>query len=198
MLTFEQFLHIFPSAFAILLCVLSRYDSQWIDHKVESEMAVSSPPAAHNLIIYVQQVANGAASLNVHIINVLLFVAGSLCAVFDWPRCLSAYPIITCIVLFALVFYDVIIKAVTIPLSIFDRLPPPAVVPAGRLGRIVHRFRQWPPSARLRWEQIALNVAVLVLIGVGVLLGGGEDVGGRCLAGPNSPALHAVSHGKAG
>jgi hypothetical protein len=176
LLTFEHWLHVFPSLFAILLCLLSRFDHLWIAAKVRAAMTAEA--AADAMIINVQQIASGAASLNIHLINVFLFIAGALCAVFDWPRCVSAIPIFICILGIVLVVADVFISGIVIPLANFEREAPPGQ----RRG-----YRGWfrpPHSERLFWEQVLLNVIVLALIAIGLVLGGGDDANGRCAGKP--------------
>ena len=180
LLTFEHWLHVFPSLFAIMLCLLSRFDHLWIGAKVRAGMTAEGAPDA--MVINVQQIAGGAASLNIHLVNVFLFIAGALCAVFDWPRCTSAIPIFICIPGIVLVVADVFISGIVIPLANFEREAPP-VQRRAWLGW----FRP-PHSERLFWEQILLNIIVLALISIGIALGGGDDVNARC----TGKAVHAV------
>lgn len=174
----EELIHLFPSLFAILLCGISKFDHYWIDAKVEGQLSRGAKPQPGK-IVEAQQFANGAATLNIHLVNVLLFVAGAILAVFDWPSCQVAWPLITCVLLFALVLYDLFVTAICTQLSMFDREPITKSI--SRIGPW-RWFRNLAPSARLRWEQIAFNVVIVALVVIGVGLGGTENSVGICKA----------------
>jgi hypothetical protein len=172
----EEFIHLFPSFFAIILCIISKFDHYWIDAKLQNEIGRGATPDPAR-ITSAKQIANGAAALNIHLVNVLLFFAGAILAVFDWPPCRLVWPLAVCVVLFALIFYDVLVTALRTPFHSFDREPLPPNTSRCWLWR---RFRNWPPSVHLRWEQIAFNVIVIALIVIGVQMGGVEDAKGVC------------------
>ncbi len=174
----EEFIHLFPALFAILLCVISKFDHYWIDAKIQNEIGRGKTPDLAK-IAATKQIANGAAALNIHLVNVLLFFAGAILAVFDWPRCMSVWPLATCIVLFGLILYDVLVTAVRIPFASFDRDPVPLNASRFRPWR---GFKNWPPSARLRWKQISFNLVVILLVVAGVEMGGIRDERGICKA----------------
>jgi hypothetical protein len=179
----EEFIHLFPSFFAIILCIISKFDHYWIDAKVQNETGRGATPTAA-LIASAKQIANGTAALNIHFINVLLFFAGAILAVFDWPPCQMVWPLAMCVVLFAFIFYDVLVTALCTPLELFDRKP--IEQNTSRCG-LWRWLRNLPPSARLRWEQIAFNLIIIVLVVIGVVIGGAEDARGVCKA-ENPPA----------
>jgi hypothetical protein len=174
-----QFIHLFPSFFAILLCVVSRFDHLWIDAKVRSDLTTGAAPNPP-LIAAATQLANGAAALNIYLVNVLLFFAGAILAVFDWPRCQVTWPLTVCIILFAVILYDLFILGVRVRFDSFDRDP----LQQTTVGFPPLRWlRNLPPSKRLRWEQIAFNVIIIALVVAGALLGGSEDTRGVCKSG---------------
>jgi hypothetical protein len=114
----ETFLHVFPPLFGILLCLLSALDRLWITAKVTRELSPGLLPNEN--VLQVAAIANGAAALNIHLVNVILFFAGSLLAVFDWPSCQSYWPIVLCIVMFSLVLYDLIVTVNMTAFSYYD------------------------------------------------------------------------------
>jgi hypothetical protein len=172
----EQFLHLFPALFAILLCFLSKIDHLWIDAKLQNELARGKSPNLA-LIASTKLIANGAAALNIHIINVLLFFAGAIFAVFDWPPCQLVWPLTICVILFVFILYDVLITSVHTPFEAFDRTPNPPDTSSFRLWRWM---RNRHPSVRLRWEQIAFNLIIIGLVIGGAQLGGAKDARGLC------------------
>lgn len=183
--SFEQFLHLFPSLFAILLCFLSKADHLWIDAKIRNEVARGASPNQAR-IASAKQIANGAATLNIHIVNALLFFAGSLFAVFDWPPCRSAWPLTICLILFVFTLYDVLITSVRTPFAAFDRKPVTLNTSRCRLWRWI---RNQSSTDRLRREQIAFNLIVIGLVVAGVQLGGAKDARGICKV--DTPESHS-------
>jgi hypothetical protein len=179
--TAEEFIHVFPSLFAIILCILSKYDHYWIDAKVQNAIGGGATPHA-GLIASAKQIANGAAALNIHFINVLLFFLGAVLAIFDWPSCLIVWPLIISLILFAFIFYDVLVTALSTPLDSFDRQP---IAPNASWFGPWRCLRNLPPSARLRWEQIGFNAIIIALVVIGAVLGGAENARGICK--PESP-----------
>ena len=167
-LSFEEFLHLFPPLFGIILCVLSWADEVYINAKLRAELESEGVPDGQ--ILATQDIANGAVALSSYILNVLLFNAGSLLAIFDWPPCLIAGPLIACIIFLAVAFHDVLVKAVSTPLSRFQS---PAATPRLIFGNI-------SLSKVLLIDQVALNVVIIVLIVLGGWLGGAEDKAGWC------------------
>jgi len=185
LLSIEEFLHLFPAFFAIFLCIISKYDHYWIDAKLQNEIAKGATPDLAK-IASAKQIANGAAALNIHLVNVLLFFAGAILAVLEWPPCQLVWPLTMCVVLFALIFYDVLVTALRFPFELFDQEPNPPNTSRCGLWR---KFRNWPPSVRLRWEQIAFNLIVIMLVIIGVEMGGAEDARGICKAeSPRAPS----------
>jgi hypothetical protein len=102
--TYEQFIHLFPSIFGIVLCFFSKLDHYWIDWKVQTEIGGGAQPDPGH-IGSAKQIANGSAALNIHFVNVLLFIAGAIFAVLDWPQCMTILPLTACVVLFCWIFY---------------------------------------------------------------------------------------------
>jgi hypothetical protein len=179
----DGFIHLFPSFFAIVLCIISKFDHYWIDAKIQNEIGRGATPDPAR-ITSAKQIANGAAALNIHLVNVLLFVAGAILASLEWPSCRLVWPLAMCVMLFALIFYDVLVIALRTPFDSFDREP---IAPNTSRCGLWRRFRNWPPSVRLRWEQISFNLIVIVLVVIGAEMGGAEDARGICKA-ENPPA----------
>jgi hypothetical protein len=93
------------------------------------------------------------------------------------------------VVLFAVIFYDVLVTALRTPFASFDREP---VAPNTSRCRL-WRLRKWPPSVRLRREQILFNLIVIVLVVIGVEMGGAENARGVCKAeSPPAPSSRTL------
>jgi hypothetical protein len=179
LLSLDEFLRLFPPLFGILLCLLSSLDHLWIGKKIERELESADMEFKSRTV----RIANGAASLNVHIVNVILFVAGALLAVFDWPGCELFVPIVICIVMFAVVVYDLVIILASTPFEIFDVKPEDGSARDGsRLAK--SRAGMWvmslAPAWRLRLEQIGFNCIIILLIIGGIALGGARDTKSIC------------------
>lgn len=172
----EGFIHFFPPLFAILLCFLSRLDHFWIDWKLDQELPRDIDPS---LRAATKGVANGSAAINIHLVSVLLFFAGAILAVLDWPSCLSFWPLAVCIVLFSLILYELVITVLPTQLEAIDREP----VKENRSPLACWRsFRKKPVGDQLRWQQIAFNLIIIAMMTVGLTLGGDKNSKGICRA----------------
>jgi hypothetical protein len=172
----QQFLHLFPSLFALLLCLMSRLDRHWIDWKLDRELPAGMD---RNLRIVAKLVANGAAALNVYVINLILFFAGVILAVFDWPRCFFVWPLLCSIVIFSLVIYELLITVLPTP---FESMDADLVEEYRSRVALWRWFRNRPVGEQLLLEQVAFNVMVIILLVLGVMLGGANDDFGSCTA----------------
>lgn len=175
----DLFLRTFPSVFGIIISFISWSDERYIDAKVEGDQEIRG--SFEEQIKVIQNIANGAVALSTYVLNVLLFNAGALLAILEWPRCLIPLPLLTCILLLALAFHDVLFKAVLIPFSHY-RLP--SCRSAGALERSGRRmFGSISLCNRLVMDQVLLNLAVILLILIGAYLGGAADQSGLCKVG---------------
>jgi hypothetical protein len=186
-LSAEQFIHFFPSLFAILLCFLSKLDHFWIDWKLDRELPPTINPA---LRAATKGVANGAAAMNIHLVNILLFFAGSMLTVFDWPWCLTVWPLVLCVLLFSLILYELVITALPTSFESIDREP---IEESRSRWRCLRSFRKMPVGDQLRWQQIAFNLVIILMMVGGLALGGAKNSRGICKV-EASPAPVEVHH----
>ena len=158
-LSFEQVLHLFPSGFGIVLCVLSRFDNIWIDAKISTELNTSTPQPPASLVGLVQEIANGAAAFAAYIPNMLLFIIGSMLAIFDCPKFFENWLLLCLIIMFSILIYFVILTLVRYPLSILER---PSPIMGTTTPSVWARLSAISLGEKLFWIQITFNVFVLI------------------------------------
>lgn len=179
-LSFEQVLHLFPSGFGIVLCILSRFDNIWIDAKISSELNTSRPPASPAQVGLTQEIANGAAAFAAYIPNTLLFIIGSLLAIFDWPKCLENWLLLVIGPMFCIPIVFVVVTLVQYPLSVLER---PSPIMGTNLPSVWTKLKAIPLGYKLFWIQVTFNLLVLILTLSGFVFGGGGDTRGICKGG---------------